>query len=210
MSIDQTEEAESRIDQAMQAWFPESPSITERKPFNEADLRNISNVLRSIGRESWSQVPRIYCTLRIINQLPVIESFLAQGLSDIWFPFTHKTLPGSLKSQTARNNFIEAQKLVLTKALDLEKEDGKHRHFSKSQDIPLVPLGRLGEGASAVVDKVFSTLSRREYARKLLFRGPTFRRDKVALQDFEAELAVLKKLSHAHIVELVGSYTDPK
>jgi hypothetical protein len=202
--------AEQRIDQAMQAWFPQCASIAERKPFDEADLQNISNVLRSIGRESWSRIPRIYSTLRIINQLPVIESFLAQGLSDIWFPFTHKTLPGSLKSQTARNNFIEAQKLVLTKALDLEKEDGKHRHFSKSEDIPLVPLARLGIGGYAVVEKVLSILSRREYARKLLSRGPTFRKNKVALQDFEAELAVLKKLSHMHIVELVGSYTDPK
>lgn len=207
----ETSAALRTVDEAMQAWFPVSVPLAERKPFDETDFRDISNALRSSGRESWSRIPRIYATLRIINQLPLIERFIAQGLNDIWFPFTHKTLPSeSIGGQTARNDFIEAQRLVLTKSLHLEKEDGKHRHFSKSEDIPLVKLAELGRGGFGVVEKVMSTISRKEYARKLIPRGPTFRKNKEVLRDFEQELATLKKLSHIHIVELVGSYTDSR
>jgi serine/threonine protein kinase len=30
------------------------------------------------------------------------------------------------------------------------------------------------------------------------------------LRDFEKELGIIKRLSHTHIVQLIGSYTDPK
>ena len=197
------------VDKAMQAWFSQSIPITERKPFNDGDLRDISNALRSTGREAWSRVPRLYATLRSINQLPLIDVFLTQGLSDVWFPFSHKTLPESIRSQTARNEFIEAQRLVLTKSLTLEKEDGKHRHFLKQEDIPMVKLAELGRGGFGIVEKVISTISYKEYARKLIPRGPTFRKNKEVLREFEMELATLQKLSHRHIVELVGSVRDP-
>lgn len=198
------------VDKAMHVWFSQSIPIAERKPFNEGDFRDISNALRSTGRETWSRVPRLYATLRSINQLPLIDVFLTQGLSDVWFPFSHKTLPESVRSQTARNNFIEAQRLVLTKSLDLEKEDGKHRHFLKQEDIPMVKLAELGRGGFGVVEKVISTISYKEYARKLIPRGPTFRKNREVLRDFEMELATLKKLSHIHIVELVGSVRKPQ
>ncbi|KAF1941137.1 kinase-like protein, partial [Clathrospora elynae] len=50
-------------------------------------------------------------------------------------------------------DFLEAQILVLTKVLDLEKEDGKRRHFSRSGDIPVVKLAELGRGGNGVVEK---------------------------------------------------------
>jgi hypothetical protein len=201
-----------RIDQAMLAWFgASSPApIAARLPFSETDLRGISDVLRRSGRDSWSRIPRTYTVLRIIQQLPAIDDFLSQGLSDVWFPFSQKTLPTSLKSQAARCDFLEAQRLVLTKALNIEKEDSKHHHFSNPADIPLQKVAELGKGAFGYVDRVLSTISYKEYARKLIPRGRTFRKDQEVLRDFERELATLKKLSHIHIVELVGSYTDPR
>lgn len=117
--------------------------------------------------------------------MPLIDVFLTEGLNDVWFPFTHKTLPESLRSQSARNDFLETQRLVLTKALDLEREDGRHRHFSKSSDIPVVKLAELGRGGNGIVEKVMSTISRKEYARKLIPRGTTFRKNKEALKTFE-------------------------
>jgi serine/threonine protein kinase len=47
---------------------------------------------------------------------------------------------------------------------------------------------------------------------KLIKRGQTFRKDKQVLRNFEKELANLKRLSreHKHIIELFGSYTEPK
>ncbi|ORY15041.1 kinase-like domain-containing protein, partial [Clohesyomyces aquaticus] len=198
------------VEEAMRGWFSDPTPIANRRPFDESQLRGISNVLRSIGQEPWSRIPRIYVVLRTINQLPLIDDFITQGLNDVWFPFTHHTLPLSLKSQSARSSFIQAQRLVLTKSLDLEKRDGKHRHFSDPNDIPVVKLAELGRGGFGIVEKVLSTISREEYARKLILRGPTFRKNKEILREFEAELAILKRLSHAHIVELVGSYTDPR
>jgi serine/threonine protein kinase len=47
-------------------------------------------------------------------------------------------------------------------------------------------------------------------SRRQLSRGKTFNKDKKVLFDFEAETSALKRLSHRHIVELVGSYTDPR
>lgn len=55
-----------------------------------------------------------------------------------------------------------------------------------------------------------STITYKEYARKLIPRGRTFKKNIQVLKDFERELGHLKKLSHSHIVELVGSYTDPR
>lgn len=206
----QTTFSSQTTEQAMRAWFPPSVPLADRHPYSETDFREMSNTLRVSGRESWSRVPRLYATLRIINQLHLIDDFIVQGLNDVWFPFSNKTLEETVRSSTARKDFIEAQRVVLSKALYLEKEDGTHRHFSRAVDIPLVKVGKLGTGSYGVVDRVMSTITQKEYARKLLKRGLTFRTNKEVLRDFELELATLKKLSHWHIVELVGSYTDPK
>lgn len=72
----------------------------------------------------------------------------------------------------------------------------------------LSQLSELGKGAFGSVDCVRSELSAKVYARKLLPRGRNFRKDKTVLKDFENELQILKRLSHIHIVQYIGSYTD--
>ncbi|KAJ4356688.1 uncharacterized protein N0V89_004724 [Didymosphaeria variabile] len=111
-------------------------------------------------------------------------------------------------SPRIRSQFIDAQRLVLTKALNVEK--GKHCHFRSEDDIPLQRIAELGKGGFSYVDQVRSTISYNEYARKLISRGRTFPKDQKVLKEFERELGTLKKLSHLHIVKLVGSYTDPR
>lgn len=181
-----------------------------RARLSEGDVRQISIGLSRMGKDSWAKVPRLYAVLRMVDYVQVIDSFLIQGISDIWFPFSHKTLPESLRSASARFDFLRLQDLVLTKAFDLEREDGRHRHFSRAEDIPLQKLEELGKGAFGFVDRVLSTVTYKEYARKLIPRGKTFKKNFEVLRDFERELSNLKKMSHIHIVELVGSYTDPK
>lgn len=199
------------LNQLMLAWFPNT-QLSNRKPLTEADIRGIADVLHRIGNESWSRIPRIYSVLRIINQLPLIDIFVAQGISDIWFPFSQRSLPEAFQSLSARLDFLEAQQAVLTKSLDLEHENGKHRHFSNAAEVPLVKTAELGKGGYGYVDRVISTISHREYARKLIPRGRTFKKDKEVLRAFERELLNLKRLSrsHIHIVEFIGSYTDPR
>ncbi|KAH7082896.1 kinase-like domain-containing protein [Paraphoma chrysanthemicola] len=203
-----TDKAVADLDKALGIWFP--PGQPAQSAFSESDIKDIVDTLRRHKQESWSRIPRIYITLRLAGHLDVIDIFLDTGTSDISFPFTPQTLPGTLKDVTARSDFIEKQVSVLTKGLDLEKEHGKHRHLASTEDTPFEKIQELGKGGYGYVDRVRSNVSYREYARKLIPRGRTFRKDKAVLRDFERELAMLKKLTHHHIVELVGSYTDPK
>jgi serine/threonine protein kinase len=198
-------------EELMQAWF--STTIhTERKLLTETDIRDITSVLERTSNVSWSQIPRIYSVLRIINQLQTIDCFLTEGISDVWFPFSPNSLPSSLRDQTARSDFLAYQQLVFnTRAQDLEREHTNHGHFRNSADVPLKKIGELGKGGYGFVDRVISTISHREYARKLIPRGRTFKKDKEVLRAFERELSSLKKSrKHKHVVELIGSYTEPK
>jgi hypothetical protein len=199
-------------ERAISAWFlPSNTSVAlARNTFTESDLRSVSDILYRAGKQHWSKIPRTYSTLRMVNQLELIDAFITQGLSDTSFPFTLQTLPEELRSPSKRLEFLEAQKLVLTKSLDLEREAGKHHHFLDQADIPFSKLAELGKGGYGYVDRVISTISHKEYARKLIPRGRTFKKDKKVLQDFENELATLKRLRHHHIISLIGSYTDPK
>ncbi|KAF1973901.1 kinase-like protein [Bimuria novae-zelandiae CBS 107.79] len=183
-------------------------AIANRRPFSEADFKDICRTLRNSGKETWSRIPRIYVILRIIDQVSAMDIFLEEKLTDLSFPFSNRTLPTSLKSSAVRAQFLKAQKFVLNTSLTLEK--GKHCHFRDEDQIPLQRMAELGKGAFSYVDHVLSTLSYKEYARKLISRGRTFRKDQQILKEFEKELATLKKVSHRHIVELVGSYTDPR
>ncbi|KAL8928824.1 MAG: hypothetical protein Q9208_001602 [Pyrenodesmia sp. 3 TL-2023] len=60
------------------------------------------------------------------------------------------------------------------------------------------------------VDKVWSLMSFRWFARKQFMRKKSSRADQAMLKNFENELSNLKRLSHQHLVKLVGSYTDQK
>jgi hypothetical protein len=211
-NVHQSVTAAQHAEQAMLRFFPPSngSTTTSHEPFSESDFRSISEILQRMGRDAWSRVPRIYTILRLINNLQLLDSIITEGLSDIWLPFTLETLPAAIKSQSARFRFLEVQGRVLTQGLDLEKENGQHGHFSKMEDVPFVKIAELGKGGFGYVDRVVSTLSHTEYARKLILRGRTFKKNLEVLRDFENELATLKKLSHKHIVQLKGSYTDPK
>lgn len=77
---------------------------------------------------------------------------------------------------------------------------GQHVEFSRTEEIPLVPLVAIGHGGSALVDSV---LCRRiKLARKTMTLS---RRQK--LETVIAEVEHLQRLRHPHIVQLVGSYT---
>lgn len=204
--------ASNGCEELMQAWFP-TTTTTQQKHLTETDIRDIAQVLLRTSDVSWSQIPRIYSVLRIIGKLEAINSFLDEDITDVWFPFSQKSLPASFRTQSARLDFLDAQQLVFnTKALDLERGHTKHGHFPDAAEIPLKKIGELGKGGYGFVDRVVSTISHREYARKLIPRGRTFKKDKQVLRAFERELSNLKSLSkqHIHIIELVGSYTDPK
>jgi serine/threonine protein kinase len=185
------------------------PTRSNEDPFTDEDIRYVSENLSRAGQRTWSKLPRIYVVLRRTNLISSIKAFIEQDITDLAFPFSNRTLPHALSDQDARQRFLDAQHIVLSKVLELER-GSKHYHFSRASDVPLVKLSELGKGGFGSVDRVRSEISFREYARKLIPRGPTFRKDRKILKDFENELNNLRKLSHQHIVQLVGSYTDPQ
>jgi serine/threonine protein kinase len=190
---------------SMIAWPERDKSV----PLTDWDIRNISEALSRSGQTQWSKLPRIYAVLHSIAQTQSIKAFLDDSVTDLGFPFTNRALPHTFSDQAARKNFLAAQHLVASTVLEFEK-GSKHYHFSQAEDVPLFKLSELGRGQFGSVDRVRSDVSFQEYARKLIPRGRTFQKDKKILRDFENELHSLRKLSHHHIVQLVGSYTDPK
>jgi serine/threonine protein kinase len=161
-----------------------------------------------MGRTRWSRVPRIYTVLRRIGQLQLLDAFIAQGITDIWLPFSASSLP-ELLSPSSRADFLRIQSVALTKAIDLEKgELGHHIHLRDGEPLPFKTIGILGKGGYGQVDKVLSLTSFNEFALKRIRRPKLFGRAKEPTKTFEAELEVLKRLKHRHTVELIGSYTD--
>ncbi|CAN9467486.1 unnamed protein product [Alternaria alternata] len=193
----------------LRRWFPANAEKT-LTPFTENDIREVADVLTRCARERWSRVPRLYSILRKIGQLDTIDSFIDSDITDVYFPFTKNTLPEALCDHSARLRFLELQHLVYnTEALWLERR-ARHGHFSDPTEVPLKKVGELGKGGYGYVDRVVSTISHQEYARKLMPRGRTFKQNKQVLRDFTKELSNLKRLCHKHLVELVGSYTDKR
>jgi len=193
----------------LRRWFPHNAEETSA-PFTENDIREIADVLTRCGRERWSRVPRLYSILRKIGEQDTIDAFIDSDITDVYFPFNKSTLPEALRDHSARLRFLELQHLVYNReALSLERH-APHGHFSDSTEVPFKKIGELGKGGFGYVDRVVSTISHKEYARKLILRGKTFKKDKQVLKDFTTELWNLKRLSHKHLVELVGSYTDRK
>ncbi len=56
-----------------------------RASFSDSDFQQISSTLKSCQRQKWSRVPRLYTVLRIIGELQVLDDFIDQGITDVWF-----------------------------------------------------------------------------------------------------------------------------
>ena len=173
-----------------------------RTRYSDADIHDISRCLKELQRHAWSEAPRLYTVLRTIGQLQILDTILEEGISDIWFPFSAASVPKSL-SPSLRAKFLDTQALVLTKAVDLEKNGTKtHVYFGREDTFPFEVREKLGCGGYAIVDKLFSPFSRREFARKRFRRGKGER--KVEIESFKNELKVLKRIRHHHCIELVS------
>lgn len=195
----------------MRAYFP-SPGddVVSPTQYSDADLLEISSFLREKGQIAWSKIPRIYTILRRIGELQYINDFVDLGVTDKWFPFSRSTLPDRIRP-AVKEEYLSIQNVVLTKAFDLEKGDeGQHRYFADDECLPFKVLEYLGKGGFGTVDKVISTLSGRVYARKRIHRGIFSQNARRTMKDFETELSVLKRVTHSHIVEIRGSYTDSR
>jgi serine/threonine protein kinase len=138
-----------------------------------------------------------------------MDKFIEEGVdSDIWFPFTTRSLPGCL-GVGQRERFVNSQHMVDTDVLYLEKNSKsekqcKHVHFTKEEDAPFIQIGRLGKGGFGVVHKVQSKISHKFYARKKTPRNRIFLQTKEEIIAFKREREAMVKLSHHHCIEFVS------
>ena len=173
------------------------------EPFTDAQFERVSTFLQNTGNAPWGHVPRLYTVLRLIDQVDTMGLFLAQGMNDIWFPFTNATLPPAMALST-QVKFLESQAVVLSKGFKLESDpDRRHVNFSGQDALPFDVVGRLGRGAHGSVNKVVSTISYRQYAQKVFRKGRGLRREDI--KSFITELGILKRVQHKHCVELVSA-----
>ncbi|KAL8788567.1 MAG: hypothetical protein Q9213_001640 [Squamulea squamosa] len=155
----------------------------------------------------WSDRPRTYTVLRNINRLSLFPRFIKLGLNDISFPYTIDKIPDLIHDDGLKDEFLKHQKYILTNASQLE--DGQHALTKDGDDIFRL-VRHLGRGGFGSVDQVLSRLSFREFARKKFLRKTSSKADQTVLRSFENELTNLKKLSHEHLVKVVGSNTDQR
>lgn len=193
--------------------FPES-GWDRKSTYTDAEFEWLVSYLRNTGHESWTRAPRMYTVLRLIDRVDLVDTFLQREITDIWFPFSENTLPKLLK-QPHRAQFLRTQEAVFSKALELERGskldddrmNRRHAHFSHGEPLPFKAIAILGSGAHGFVDKVVSTLSYREYARKQFKRSAI---NKKGIKTFLNEVKILKSLRHKHCIDMVGSYSDPQ
>ncbi|KAL2050827.1 hypothetical protein ABVK25_008888 [Lepraria finkii] len=181
-----------------------------RAQYTDLEIGQISLLLNQLNPQ-WSKVPRTYIILRTISCLNLLDKFIDLGFSDYWFPVTERSLPYCLRP-SHRSEFMVAQDLVITKSIGLEKgEEGQHCYFRRNEPLPFEVKGILGSGGFGQVNKVLSLISFKEYARKQVPRNKAFGgRGTEEVKQFVAEIEILKRLKHRHVVEFVGSYTDPR
>ena len=177
-----------------------------RLAYSDLEIHEISRCLKFADQHEWSDAPRLYTLLRTIGQIPVLDILLDEGINDLLFPFTPTTVPKIL-SHDSRLRFLNAQELVLTKAVDLETGSKRHTHFGKDDAFPFIIRGKLGRGGCANVDKIYNPLSKREFARKRFRRGRG--QSKGEIDNFKNELQVLKKIQHDHCIKLVSRPHPP-
>ncbi|KAL9037338.1 MAG: hypothetical protein Q9180_003775 [Flavoplaca navasiana] len=184
---------------------------TSQPSISDNTFQRISGLLTHLQAahhsHGWSDRPRTYTVLRNIKRLDLFQSFIDLGLNDIAFPYTIEKIPELLHEDGLRREFLRHQKYVLTTASHLE--DGQHAHTKNGDDLFRI-VRHLGRGAFGSVDLVWSRMSFREYARKQFLRKTLSRADQKILTNFEREVSNLKRLSHEHLVKVVGSYTDQR
>jgi serine/threonine protein kinase/tetratricopeptide (TPR) repeat protein len=203
--VNNTEQA---ITDRLSDFFP--VEAEPRAPYTDSEIYKISSLLKN-QYPRWSTVPRTYIILRTIGYLNLLDKFIDVGFSDHWFPVTERRLPNCLHP-SGRVQFVNTQDLVLTKSIDLERgKKGQHCFFKQNDLLPFERKAVLGSGGFGEVDKVHSLISFKEYARKRVLRSAVFGNPQTEdMKQFIAEIEILKRLRHRHIVKFIGSYTDFK
>ncbi|KAF4954259.1 hypothetical protein FSARC_12196 [Fusarium sarcochroum] len=193
-------------------WLSQSDNPALDQPvLKPAIFVNISELLNDYGKHEWSLRPRIFSILWMMGIPEMIDTFIAEKISDNYIPFARGNLPDAIEGASNRKKFLKLQDLVRygnKEDLDQLEKGGRTVRLPAPSELYLDFLHLLGEGRFAKVMEIRSRQTSAKYACKLIHRGESVLDDKDQLEAFEKELRALKTLSHRHIVKLVGSYID--
>ncbi|KAL4919219.1 hypothetical protein BDW62DRAFT_46982 [Aspergillus aurantiobrunneus] len=198
-----------RLCEPPEQWWEDNPPRINAWKFNAiAKLLETSDKAQDRHlSHSWSKRPRLYTVLRNIGCLNLLDQFASYKFTDYNLPFNEVTLPGFVHDEEVRQAFLLHQRYVLTDTHHLE-DGGPHMFLDESADVYFHHVHDLGQGGYGAVDHVMSKLSLRSYARKRVLRGPDSDTNRRAQGYLIEELTALKSLSHEHLVQYIGSYTD--
>ncbi|KAL6709616.1 hypothetical protein ACN47E_001044 [Coniothyrium glycines] len=99
------------------------------KPFSDELMDDIAQLLGAVNKQAWSERPRTYLVLRLIDEVKSMDTFVLDGLKDIDFPYDEKTIPACITTAGARHDFLQRQRFVLSsRSIDLVR-GGRHRHL---------------------------------------------------------------------------------
>jgi serine/threonine protein kinase len=188
---------------------------TDQYPrFSDDDFVQISDRLLAEGHLSWSLRPRIFTLLHLVGREKSMDQFLqnskkqnADFLTDIDLPISVDALEQHLGPLPTSQNLTALQKSPTTDLIELERPDGKHLVIQGSSDNYFRQGRPLGSGRHSRVEEVQSRLSLKHYALKKIKWGETLYENPQSLAN-EIAILGLKALSHRHLVQLIGSFTD--
>ncbi|KAM0558101.1 hypothetical protein ACHAPJ_005268 [Fusarium lateritium] len=204
--------SEEELRRCLGKWLKQSDNPALDQPvLTPAIFVNISELLVDYGKEEWSHRPRIFSVLWMMGIPEMMDTFVAEKISDNYIPFATGNLPDAIEGASNRKKFLKLQDLVRygnKEDLDQLEKGGRTVRLPAPSKLYLDFLNRLGEGRFAKVMEIRSRQTSIKYACKLIHRGESVLDDKDQLEAFEKELKALKTLSHRHIVKLVGSYID--
>ncbi|KAJ3576579.1 hypothetical protein NPX13_g3651 [Xylaria arbuscula] len=202
-------------EQLSQLCIPATGSHWPGGRISENGVRKIQTWLRELDRQytrhddvQWASRPRLYAILHNIRAVEYMDNFIEEHLTDFSLPFNEQTLPHFISDKNGMNlrrAFFTIQEHFLTLIKDIESEKSEHLRLSVSGDTFFISHKPLGFGSFGAVDLVTSRLSTESYARKRTLRSRGSEQAQMCLVE---ELRALRRLSHQHLVRIIGSYTD--
>ena len=147
-------EKDPYCESSLGAWFP--PHWPSERAYTEDDIQDITTTLHRTGGRLWSQAPRLYTVLRLIDRLQKLEEIMKAGVTDLWCPFAARCLPELLDGEELKLSFPRQQDKVMTGATGLDNEPGRHMHFAipDRADSCFMVLGHLGRGSTGHVERI--------------------------------------------------------
>ncbi|XPS75549.1 hypothetical protein M3J09_007624 [Ascochyta lentis] len=122
------------------------------------DCAKIGTLLRKARNPiEWSDNPKLYYLLWKIGQVNLFSELLDRGITDLWIPFTKRTLQLVLKNEDVKQ-FLTCQEACLYDHF-LGDEDplqlpGRHLSLDDADSLELEELKLLGHGGLAEVHSV--------------------------------------------------------